>query len=107
MFGFDLTNYDIEVYNNELKDFLPDKFIDIHTHVYKKEFESWGSSNGGATWIDLVAEDLTIEDLVKTYKDLFPGKSVIPNIFGGCTKNLKQCNDYVLNCAKEYNYPYM
>ena len=107
MFGFTATEYDKKVYNEQLKDFLPDKFIDLHAHLWKKEFEPWGASNGGATWIDRVAEDLTIEDLVQTYKDLFPGKIVIPNIFGGITQNLKQCNDYVLESAKKYQYPHM
>ena len=107
MFGFCATDYDKKVYNEQLKDFLPDKFIDLHAHLWKKEFEPWGASNGGATWIDRVAEDLTIEDLVQTYRDLFPGKIVIPNIFGGITQNLKQCNDYVLESAKKYRYPHM
>ena len=30
---FEVTAYDKEVYESELRDFLPEKMIDIHTHV--------------------------------------------------------------------------
>ena len=30
---FEVTAYDKKVYEEELKDFLPDKMLDIHTHV--------------------------------------------------------------------------
>ena len=32
MFGFERTAYDKKVYEEQLKDFLPETFIDIHTH---------------------------------------------------------------------------
>ena len=31
---FEVTEYDKKVYEEQLKDFLPDKIIDIHTHIY-------------------------------------------------------------------------
>ena len=31
---FEVTAYDKEVYESELRDFLPEKMIDIHTHVW-------------------------------------------------------------------------
>lgn len=33
MFQLRTTAYDRQVYESELKDFLPDKMIDIHTHI--------------------------------------------------------------------------
>ena len=30
---FEVTDYDKKVYEEQLKDFLPDKMLDIHTHV--------------------------------------------------------------------------
>ena len=33
---FEVTDYDKKIWEEELKDFLPEKFIDCHTHVYKK-----------------------------------------------------------------------
>ena len=35
---FEVTEYDKKVWEEELRDFLPEKIIDIHTHVYKREF---------------------------------------------------------------------
>ncbi len=34
MFGFQLTAYDKKVYQEELKDFLPENIVDVHTHIY-------------------------------------------------------------------------
>ncbi len=106
MFGFEMTEYDKQVYEEELKDFLPDKMIDVHTHVWKKEFPRWGASNGGALWPSRVAEDCTVEDLLQTYKDMFPGKTVIPNIFGGCKYDIDMENQYSMESGKKYNLPY-
>ena len=33
---FTVTDYDREVYETRLRDFLPPKIIDIHTHTYTK-----------------------------------------------------------------------
>ncbi len=107
MFGFQMTEYDKKVYEEELRDFLPDKFIDIHNHVYKKEFPAMGLGNGGSTWPRRVAEDCTIEDLVQTFKDMFPGKTVIPNIFGGTRCEFDPTNRYIEEVGKKYGYPYM
>ena len=32
----DITEYDSRVYREQLEDFLPDRFIDCHTHIWKK-----------------------------------------------------------------------
>ena len=34
MFGFKATDYDKKVYEEELREFLPDKIVDTHTHVF-------------------------------------------------------------------------
>ncbi|MDP4133389.1 MAG: amidohydrolase family protein [Bacillota bacterium] len=106
MFGFELTDYDRKVYKEFLKDFLPDKMIDIHTHVWKKELARQGASNGGAAWPARVADECTVEDLMQTYKDLFPGKKVTPVIFGSCDHNISQVNRYAMESGKKYNLPY-
>ena len=31
---FEVTEYDRKIYEEELKDFLPEKMLDIHTHVW-------------------------------------------------------------------------
>jgi len=35
---FEVTEYDKKIWGEELRDFLPDKILDVHTHVYKREF---------------------------------------------------------------------
>ena len=37
MYGFQRTDYDRKVYEEELVDFLPDKIVDTHTHVFLDE----------------------------------------------------------------------
>lgn len=103
--GYNLSEYDRYIYDKELKNFLPSCIIDCHTHIYKKEFSPFGAHNGGSSWTDRVADELTVEDLVQTNNVLFPDKKVIPLIFGGVLQNLKQTNDYVLECGQKYGFP--
>lgn len=104
MLNFEINDYDKYVYEKELRDFLPDEFIDFHTHLSKKSFGRWGSSNGGSTWTRLVYDEQTAEDLNKAYKDMFPGKKVTPLIFGGCSCNIEKANDYVYAEGNEYGW---
>ena len=76
---FEVTEYDKKVWEEELRDFLPEKIIDIHTHVYKREFFDQNVANrskGLVTWTSTVAKENPIEDLDETYKLMFPGKDV-------------------------------
>ena len=76
---FEVTEYDKKVWEEELRDFLPEKIIDVHTHVYKREFfdpNVVNKSKGLVTWTSTVAKDNPIEDLDETYKLMFPGKDV-------------------------------
>ena len=78
---FEVTDYDKKIYEEELKDFLPDKMIDIHTHLWCKEFEEGMAEEKPAlkrtvTWPSLVADTNPIEDLQETYRLMFPGKEV-------------------------------
>ena len=105
MFNLQITDYDRHVYETEIKDFLPDHFIDFHVHVWKKEFEAMGSHNGGSTWTDLIADEMTAEHLMDAFKQLFPKQKVTPLVFGGCLCDFKQTNDYVRDTSKIYGYP--
>ena len=76
---FEVKPYDREVYEKELKDFLPQKILDVHTHVYLKEFFppkplAPGEVKRTVTWPSLVAADDSIEDLQETYRLMLPGK---------------------------------
>ena len=105
MFQLNLTEYDRQVYEKEFADFLPDKIIDLHTHIWKNTFRPQGQSNGGSTWTELVADEMTAENLIDAYKMLFPRQQVTPLVFGGVSHDVGQCNDYVREKAAEYGFP--
>ncbi len=105
MFGFELTDYDKKVYNEELMDFLPDNIIDTHTHVFLKEHKKKKEGTSASTWIDIVNDECSIENLEQTYLDLFPGKKTIPVIFGTPSGYVDECNAYISKVSKEKNYP--
>lgn len=105
MLNFKLTDYDREVYEKELKSFLPDEFIDFHTHINKLSFGSWGAHNGGSTWTDLVYDELTAEELIETYIKLFPKQKVTPLAFGECLCDIDKVNNYVCVKGKKHNFP--
>lgn len=105
MFGFERTEYDKKVYDEQLRDFLPETFIDIHTHIWKKEFDGQDHTKGCVSWTKLVAEDCTAEDLFQTNRDMFPGKKVIPVLMGQPMSNVYQTNEYTAQCKEKYNLP--
>ena len=105
MYELIINDYDKQVYEKELKDFLPDSFIDCHTHIWKDSFLPYGSANGGALWIDRVADELTADDLMRTLAELYPNKNVTPLVFGGVKHNIEQCNRYVCDESQKYGFP--
>jgi len=105
MCDFMINDYDRKIYQNELKPFLPKEFIDCHVHIWQKDFPVQGAHNGGATWTDKVAEDLSADQLLQGYKTLFPDNIVTPLVFGGCLKHIPTCNNYVKDNADKYGFP--
>jgi len=105
MFNFHYNEYDAKVYETELKSFLPETFIDIHTHIWKNTFTPQGDSNGGSTWTQFVADEQTAVQMLDAYKVLFPANKVIPLVFGGANHVVKECNDYVWEEAKKHGFP--
>lgn len=109
---FEVRDKDIEFYEKYLNDFLPDEFIDIHTHVWLEDFTDTTLSEDenpirAVTWPKLVAKDNSIEDLLQTYKLMFPGKTVTPLIFGNpnLIYDLDKSNRYISACAEKYKVP--
>ncbi len=105
MFNFNMTDYDRKVYEAELKDFLPENVIDFHLHTNKKEFDSWGAHNGGSSWTDLIADEMTTENMLDALQQLLPGKNVTPLVFGGCLCDIDTVNDYVRDDSRKYQFP--
>lgn len=105
---FEVTEYDKKVWEEELFDFLPDKIFDVHTHVYKKEFSAEfknKKSEGLVTWIETVADENPVEDLIETYRLMFPGKEVKALMFAECAEGYVKNNEYLAEKSKEYGWP--
>ena len=99
------NDYDRYVYEKELNSFLPDEFIDFHTHVDKLSFEKWGESNGGSTWVSKIYTELPVDDLLEWYNIMFPNQKVTPLIFGACGCNIDKVNDYVRDEKEIHGFP--
>ncbi len=107
MFGYKKTDYDLQVYETELKDFLPDNIVDAHAHIWRVEDDEFDRTKFPQKWTNRVAGECPIEDLLQTYKDFFPGKKVIPVVFGNSVKRCAQHNAYVKSVKEKYNFPTM
>lgn len=102
MFGYIANEYDKLVYQQELEGFLPQKFVDAHTHVYPA---SVMKNREPDYWPDRVAFENPVEDLMQTYRDMFPGKCVTPVIFGNPKGDIKEGNEYCARVSAMEKYP--
>lgn len=103
---FEVTENDRKIYEGQIKDFLPDRIIDIHTHVWKGVDTNRSERN--VSWPARVAPHNPIEDITEAYKLFFPGKTVTPLIFGNGIESLADVgprNDYVVESMKRSGYP--
>lgn len=108
MFGINVTEYDKFIYEEKLRDFLPDRMIDIHVHLWLEGMDREGtaeSRKGMVDWTKLVAPDCSIEDLLRSYEQMFPGKSMKPVLMGWPSCDLQKTNDYALASAKAHGLP--
>ena len=104
MFGIDVTPYDKKIWEEELRDFLPDKIFDAHMHIWEPGTRKVGQK-GCVTWTSLVAPDMTYENMVETYAKVFPGKKVKQVLMSSPSCNLELGNGYAIKCAKEHGHP--
>jgi len=106
---FEVKKVDEEFHGEFLQDFLPDRIIDIHTHVWLDEHRSGRNDRRRiATWPDRVAKDDSIADLLETYRLMFPGKKVTPLIFPSVLSPadaMDKQNDCVRACAEKHHVP--
>ena len=104
-----ITPVDTEFYDRRL-DYLPDRMIDIHTHVWLASSRQPGPlpvERRGPTWPGRVAPQNPIADLQETYRLMFPRQAVTPVIFGPATQeyDLEGSNAYVSEAARQANVP--
>lgn len=105
---FQVKPVDKKFYEEKIRDILPDRIIDVHTHIWLKSMKNRpGQEKRVVNWPSRVAEENPAADLIQTYKLLLPGKTVTPLIFNSPTrgKNLDILNGYVTRSAKKYKLP--
>jgi uncharacterized protein len=101
--------FDVEFYQQKLRNFLPERIIDIHTHVWLDEHrkKNRAAETRLVAWPLKVAKDNSIDNLQKTYKLLFPGKQVSALMFSYAEigDNLDILNNYVTQCSQKSGFP--
>lgn len=106
---FEVKDFDRKFYEKNLKDFLPAKIFDIHTHVWLEKFKAREKNAPvrSVSWPYLVAKDNSIEDLMETYKLMFPDKEVKSLIFSnlGLGDDFDAANEYVRKASKNHGFP--
>lgn len=104
---FELSAVDRRIYQTQLQDFLPQRMLDCHTHIWRRSFVEATPEARGAKWPSRVADENPIEDLSETYALLFPGKQVTPLIFSSPSRqlHLDQGNGYISQVAREHGLP--
>ncbi len=105
MYHLIMNDYDRKVYREELLNFLPTNILDCHAHIWKNSFTPQGAANGGSTWIDAVADEITAEDLMDSYVRMLPKNKVTPLVFGGIKHDVDENNEYVIASAKKFGFP--
>jgi len=104
----EVRQHDREVYERSLRDFLPDRLIDIHSHIWLASNAHRASGPSRVvSWPDRVAPENPIEDHLECYRLLFPGKTVTPCIFAGLIDEVsaEASNAYVREAARAHNLP--
>ena len=104
---FEIKDIDKKTYEDQIRDFIPEKIIDIHTHVYLKEHKDCNMIKRlPNNWFDRVAKDQSIEDLLESYELLFPGKQITPLVFFAAVNlDLAEGNEFVGKVAEKHNFP--
>ncbi len=104
---FEVKDVDREFYRERLEHFLPGRLIDIHAHVWLREFRKAPPTGRAVTWPLRVAEQGPIGELIETYRLLFPGKSVEPLMFSFVESHeddFEAANAYVGRAARDHGF---
>lgn len=106
---FEVTANDRKIYEEELRDFLPDRIFDVHVHMSLESHKAAVKRKPGevkrtVTWPSLVAKQNSIEDLQETYRLFFPGKECRALMFSGAGHG-EAINQYVSDVSKQSGFP--
>jgi len=106
---FEVTANDRRIYEEELKDFLPEKIFDVHCHLNLECHNAPvvlkpGEKKRTVTWPSLVARQNSIEDLQETYRLFFPGKDCKALVFSNAGHG-EVINNYVADASRRSGFP--
>ncbi|MEK7398709.1 MAG: amidohydrolase family protein [Candidatus Poribacteria bacterium] len=96
---------DLPFYKEHLRDFLPDKIIDIHSHSGDNPGIQPGDPKP-TFWAELVTygHGMLVPDLLEAYLQIFPGKEVFPVCFPIAErKDVDERNGYLAGELRKYN----
>jgi predicted TIM-barrel fold metal-dependent hydrolase len=98
-----LERVDLPFYRKHLEPYLPERIIDIHSHVGRMEHVD-RSAPVPAFWADRMCLAFAAESIVQVYRTILPGKSVTPVWFAFPRRNvyLDQANAYAARAAHEF-----
>jgi hypothetical protein len=93
------TRVDREFYERRLSPRLPERLVDIHTHVWLAGHELPGhrGQRRSADWAEAIAPDNPITTLAETYRTYFPDRESSAVVFGfpGRQYDIDAVNHYV------------
>jgi predicted TIM-barrel fold metal-dependent hydrolase len=104
---FDVKDVDRRFYPERLESFLPERIIDVHSHVWLKSLRQVPPTGRAVTWPLRVADQDPVEDLIGTYRLLLPGKSVKPLMFSFVESHeddFEAANAYVSHAVREHGF---
>lgn len=106
---FEVKEIDRGTYARELAEFLPERLVDVHAHLWLDAHKRHPPDEFARTvsWPSRVAKDCSAEDLLETYRLLFPGKSVTPLAFTNASEgdDLDAMNGYVAEASRAHRFP--
>jgi len=105
----EIKEIDRTVYRDELKDFLPDRIIDMHSHIWLNipDRNPVNQQKRLVTWPALVAPENPVEDHIESYRLMLPGKKVTPLVFTNVInkKTWVAMNNYVRDSSRKNDIP--
>lgn len=108
---FEVKAVDRHYYASKLEKFLPRRIIDIHTHCWRAQDASYRGvvkrDKRIVSWPARVAKDSPIEELLETYRLMFPGKEVTPLVFPTVPRGagIHHQNAYLARACRQAKVP--
>lgn len=102
-----INQKDRQMYENELKEFLPDRIFDCHIHVWLKECKTDNQLiMRSANWASKISNEFTKEELRNDLEEILPGKTVEGLLFGFVDPDVDfaTMNSYVGQSARDLGF---